>query len=64
MMLNMNFSHIVDQTTKKIKAQTVKINDLFEMKMIILSLIISDSMNKTADSITSNYASEFVTVKT
>ena len=34
-MLNMNFNYIVDQITKKIKTQTVKINDLFEMKIII-----------------------------
>ena len=58
MMLNMNSDHIVDQITKKIKAQIMKINDLFEMKMIILSF-----MNKTADSITSNHASEFIIIK-
>ena len=54
----MNFNHIIDWTTKKIKAQTVKINDLFEMKMII-----SDFINKTADSITSDYASESATAE-
>ena len=59
MMLNMNFNHIVDQTIKKIKAQIMKINNLFEMKMIIMN-IISDSMNKIADSITSDHTSESV----
>ena len=36
----------------------MKINDLFEIKMIISET--SDSMNKTADSITSDHASESV----
>ena len=49
-MLNMNSDHIVDQTTKKIKAQITEINDLFKMKMTTL-------MNKTVDSITSDHAS-------
>ena len=61
-MLNMNSDHIVDQITKKIKAQIMKINDLFEMKMIISNT--SDSMNKTVNSITSNHASEFIIIKT
>ena len=56
MILNMNSDHIVDQITKKIKAQIMKINDLFEIKMIIL--------NKIADSITSNHVSEFITAET
>ena len=59
MMLNMNSDHIIDQITKKIKAQIMKINNLFKMKMIISSF-----MNKIVNSITSNHASEFVIVKT
>ena len=55
MMLNMNFSHIIDQTTKKIKVQIMKINNLFEMKMITLNF-----MNKIINSITSDHASESV----
>ena len=58
MIFNMNFSHIIDQITKKIKAQIMKINNLFEMKMIILNFI-----NKTADSITSDHTSEFITAE-
>ena len=60
-MLNMNFNHIVDQTTKKIKAQIMKINDLFKIKMIILSTL--NSMNKIVNSVTSNHASESVIIK-
>ena len=55
----MNFDHIIDWTTKKIKAQTVKINDLFEIKMIILNF-----MNKTADSIINDHASKLIIIKT
>jgi len=61
-MLNMNSDHIINQTTKKIKVQIVKINNLFKIKMIISDAL--SSMNKTADSITSNHASESVIVKT
>ena len=62
MMLNMNFDHIVNQTTKKIKAQIMKINNLFEIKMITSD--VSDSMNKTVNLVTSNHASEFIIIKT
>ena len=55
----MNSDHIIDQTTKKIKIQIMKINDLFEMKMII-----SDFMNKIVNSITSDHASKFVITET
>ena len=39
----------------------MKINDLFEIKMIISD--VSDSMNKITDSVTSDHASESVTAK-
>ena len=62
MMLNMNSDHIVDQIIKKIKAQIMKINDLFEMKMATPGS--PGSMNKAANSITSGHASESATIKT
>ena len=61
-MLNMNFNHIIDQTTKKIKAQIMKINNLFKIKIITSDTL--SFINKTADSIINNHASEFITVKT
>ena len=61
-MLNMNSDHIVNQITKKIKAQIMKINDLFEIKIITSDAL--NSMNKTADSVTSDHASKFIIAET
>ena len=61
-MLNMDSGHIVDQTTKEVKVQTVEVNNLFEIKMTTPGA--SSSMNKAADSITSGHASGSVTAET
>ena len=57
MVLDMDSGHIVDRTTKEIKAQTMEINDLFEMKM-------ATPGSKAADPTTSGHASGSATAET
>ena len=61
MALDMDSGHIVDRTTKEVKAQIMEVSNLFEMKMVI-----PGSMNKAADptTTTSGHASGSATAET